>query len=166
MIGSFPQLEPADRFRPPQASSARSASRLTKGLLSLVATLLLTICVAARPATAQPVFVGASSAMGPSYAVPAGNVGDLLVFVVGVEVNPATTTPSGFTAVAGHDGFNGAVCGSDGDPLGSTASLRFFGRLPMAPKAPRSALASAQAVNRPAASCATQALIRPTRSAL
>ncbi|NND74271.1 MAG: hypothetical protein HKN44_04625 [Ilumatobacter sp.] len=43
--------------------------------------------------------------------VPAGAAGDLLVAVVGVKVNPSTSTPAGWTPIIA--GFNGCVSASD-----------------------------------------------------
>lgn len=44
-------------------------------------------------------------------AVPPGSAGDLLIAVVGVKVNPSTTTPTGFTPIIA--GFNGCTSASD-----------------------------------------------------
>lgn len=41
------------------------------------------------------------------------SAGDLLVATVGVRGNPATSFPSGWTAVDDHSGFNDAICTSD-----------------------------------------------------
>jgi hypothetical protein len=57
---------------------------------------------------------GASSLAIPVPASTQGDSsGDLLVAVLGVKVNPSTSGPSGWTAVPGMGGFNGATCSSD-----------------------------------------------------
>lgn len=67
---------------------------------------------------AVPAFVGASDGRNGTpegtssltLPIPAGSAGDLLVAVVGVKVNPSTTTPSGWTPIIA--GFNGCTCAS------------------------------------------------------
>jgi hypothetical protein len=53
--------------------------------------------------------------------------GDLLVAVLGVKVNPPTSGPSGWTAVSGMGGFNGATCASDQE--GIACQLTVFYKL-------------------------------------
>ncbi len=52
--------------------------------------------------------VGAGSL---TLSIPPGSDGDLLVAVVGVKINPSTTTPSGWTPIIA--GFNGCTSASD-----------------------------------------------------
>ncbi len=77
---------------------------------------------------AVPTFVGVSedrngTPQGSSsltLPVPSGSAGELLVAVVGVKINPSTTTPAGWTPIIA--GFNG--CTSASDPgLGIRAQL-------------------------------------------
>ena len=93
--------------------------------LALLAPLL------AAPLAAQPTFVGVETGEngeGPTSLtidVPSGAVGDLLLAVIGVEVNPSTPTPTGWTAVPGFTGFNDAICAS-GDGVGIRCQLSAF----------------------------------------
>jgi uncharacterized repeat protein (TIGR01451 family) len=126
VIGSFPQIQAADRLWSPRASSSRSAMRLPSELRSVAVALLLTVCGAVAPALAQPVLEGvATSTSGGASSINLGipassdvtEIGDLLVAVVGVRINPSTATPAGWTAVSGHAGFNEATCSSDDEGI-------------------------------------------------
>ncbi len=77
---------------------------------------------------AAPTFVGVTEARNAdpegttslSLSVPAGTAGDLLVAVVGVAVNPSTTTPAGWTPIIA--GFNGCTSAAESG-LGIRAQL-------------------------------------------
>ncbi len=106
----------------------RASSRFHR--LLVVSTLLLsTFGVAA--ANAQPGFVGVVTGNNGegnfthTVGVPSGVAGDLLVAVVGVEQNPSTPTPGGWTAVPDFTGFNDAICAS-GDGIGIRCQLSVF----------------------------------------
>ena len=68
---------------------------------------------------AVPLFVGAAEGRNATpegstsltLPIPPGSDGDLLIAVVGVKENPATTTPSGWTPIIA--GFNGCTSGTD-----------------------------------------------------
>ena len=106
-----------------------SRSRRLFPALCVVGMVLLSSC------SKTPTYEGvaAGSPGGPLLPVPPSTsgsaAGDLLVAVVGVEVNPATNFPGGWTAVAGHDGFNGATCTSDGDPPGINCQLSVYWKI-------------------------------------
>ena len=69
---------------------------------------------------------GASSIALP---VPPGVSGraDLLVAILGIQSNPNTTGPDGWTAVSGFPGFNGAMCQADGG--GTACQLAVYYRI-------------------------------------
>jgi len=108
-------------------------ARLTLPVLAALA-----LFVSSMPAAAQaPSFVGVTTdrTMGGftggadtslSVGVPAGAAGDLLIFLVGVKINPSTTTPAGWTPIVA--GFNDAICAS-GDGLGIRCQLSAFWRV-------------------------------------
>lgn len=110
----------------PSSATRATARRPRAGLL---AALLLLAPIAAR---AQPGFVGVetdntgAAQTSLSVNLPAGAGGDLLVAVLGVKINPSTVTPSGWNAVPGFAGFNGATCGSDQE--GIACQLAVFWR--------------------------------------
>ena len=70
---------------------------------------------------------GVTGAGEVSIPVPPGASGDLLVAILGVPGNPNTSGPEGWTAVPGFDGFNGAMCQSDGQ--GTACQLAVFYRI-------------------------------------
>ena len=109
---------------------------MTRCTLRAAGILAMTLALFSAPIFALPTFesVGTSSP-GPAAStltipVPASTagmaIGDLLVAVVAVEINPLTTFPEGWTAVPGHSGFNGATCTSDGDPPGFNCQLSVY----------------------------------------
>ena len=106
-----------------------SRSRRLVPAVCAVALVLLSSC------SKVPTFEGvaASTPGGTLLPVPPSTngtaAGDLLVAVVGVEVNPSTSFPGGWTAVAGHGGFNGATCTSDGDPPGINCQLSVYWKI-------------------------------------
>ena len=59
---------------------------------------------------------GPAGASSLSIPVPPGGSGsaDLLVAILGVQSNPNTSGPEGWTAVRGFSGFGGALCQADG----------------------------------------------------
>ena len=59
---------------------------------------------------------GRDGASSLSIPVPLGVSGsaDLLVAILGIQSNPSTSGPEGWTAVRGFPGFNGALCQADG----------------------------------------------------
>ena len=70
---------------------------------------------------------GVTGAGEVSIPVPPGVSGDLLVAILGVPGNPNTSGPEGWTAVPGFDGFNGAMCQSDGQ--GTACQMAVFYRI-------------------------------------
>ncbi len=64
-----------------------------------------------------------------SMAVPPGvnATGDLLVAILGIQGNPNTSGPEGWTEVRGFHGFNGATCQADGQ--GTACQLAIFYRI-------------------------------------
>lgn len=97
----------------------------------------LALFVSYIPGHAQPLYENVATATtsgdgtlsGLTISVPAstsgGSVGDLLVLVHGVNINPTTQTPSGWTAVTGHAGANEAICSSQ-IPEGIRCQLSVF----------------------------------------
>ena len=115
--------------------NVRSVHIRLRSLVRLVGALTAGLFAIALPSLAQPVFEGVDTANGVSTSitipVPPSTVGsangDLLVAVVGVFQNPATSFPAGWTAVdPGLAGFNGATCTSDGDPPGIPCQLSIY----------------------------------------
>lgn len=104
--------------------------RLSRVLLAAV----LAAGLAVPAAWAQPAFVGVATGNNGegsttlTLPVPSGATGDLLLAVVGVEVNPSTPTPAGWTAVPNFTGFNGAICAS-GDGAGIRCQLSAFWKI-------------------------------------
>ncbi len=101
----------------------------------------LVLCLAAAlPAAAQapafqavvtartnnPGFSGGAD-FGLTVGVPPGPAGDLLIFLVGVKINPATTTPAGWTPIVASS--NDAICDSDPGGLGIRCQLNAFWRV-------------------------------------
>jgi len=76
--------------------------------------------------TMNPGFSGGAD-FGLTVGVPPGPAGDLLIFLVGVKINPATTTPAGWTPIVA--GSNDAICDSDPDGLGIRCQLSAFWRV-------------------------------------
>ncbi len=72
---------------------------------------------------------GKNAATSLSIPVPASAIGsgsgDLLVAVLGVKINPSTQGPAGWTAVPGLAGFNGAICGSDGEGIACQLAVHY-----------------------------------------
>ncbi|MEM7360440.1 MAG: hypothetical protein AAF431_15190 [Pseudomonadota bacterium] len=106
------------------AQSVFQRSRI-RGSLSLFMVLFLTSC-------AHPIFeaVETTTSAGSgsiTLGIPAStrgtSAGDLLVATVGVRGNPATSFPSGWTAVDDHAGFNNAICSSDDDGIACQLSV-------------------------------------------
>ena len=64
-----------------------------------------------------------------SMAVPPGanGSGDLLVAILGIQGNPNTSGPEGWTEVRGFHGFNGSMCQADGQ--GTACQLAVFYRI-------------------------------------
>lgn len=64
---------------------------------------------------------GKNGAMSLSIPVPASTVGtakgDLLLALAAVKINPALTAPAGWTVIPQINGFNTAICGSDGEGI-------------------------------------------------
>ncbi len=69
---------------------------------------------------------GPAGAGSLSISVPPGpsDGADLLIAVLGIQANPNTSGPDGWTAVPGIAGFNGATCQSDGQ--GTACQLAVF----------------------------------------
>ena len=69
---------------------------------------------------------GPAGASSLSIPVPPGENGsaDLLVAILGIQSNPSTSGPEGWTAVRGFPGFNGAMCQADGG--GTACQLAVF----------------------------------------
>ena len=72
---------------------------------------------------------GPAGAGSLSIPVPPGTSGrtDLLVAVLGVQGNPNTSGPDGWTGVRGFPGFNGATCQADGE--GTACQLAVYYRI-------------------------------------
>ena len=72
---------------------------------------------------------GPAGASSLSIRVPPGSNGraDLLIAVLGIQANPNTSGPDGWTAVPGFTGFNGATCQSDGQ--GTACQLAVYYRV-------------------------------------
>jgi uncharacterized repeat protein (TIGR01451 family) len=118
----------------------RSSSSRLLTVAVLAAAVLAVGLAAALPAAAQPPafqavvtartnnpgFSGGAD-FGLTVGVPPGPAGDLLIFLVGVKINPATTTPAGWTPIV--VGFNDAICDSDPDGLGIRCQLSAFWRI-------------------------------------
>lgn len=64
-----------------------------------------------------------------SIPVPAGSgeSGDVLIAILGVQGNPNTSGPEGWTAVSGFSGFNGATCQADGQ--GTACQLAVYTKI-------------------------------------
>ena len=77
-------------------------------------------------ATSQTGPAGAGSLSIP---VPPGESGraDLLVAILGIQSNPSTSGPEGWTPVVGFPGFNGALCQADGG--GTACQLAVYYRI-------------------------------------
>jgi len=102
--------------------NARETAPVWRGVIAAVVLLALPSCgkapVFEALASADTGKNGASSLAIPVPASTQGDSsGDLLVAVLGVKVNPSTSGPSGWTAVPGMGGFNGATCSSDGEGI-------------------------------------------------
>ena len=74
-------------------------------------------------------FSGASRSTSISVPVPPGGGGsgdgaEVLVAILGIQGNPSTSGPDGWTAVPGFPGFNGATC--QGDVRGVACQLSVF----------------------------------------
>jgi hypothetical protein len=86
-------------------------------LAAVVASLCLGGC-GATPSFENAVTgqTGPDGASSLSIDVPPGGAEntDLLIAVLGIQANPNTSGPDGWTAAPGLDGFNGATCQSDG----------------------------------------------------
>ena len=72
---------------------------------------------------------GPAGANSLSIPVPSGVSGsaDLLVAILGIQSNPNTSGPDGWTAVRGFPGFNGAMCQADGG--GTACQLTVYYRI-------------------------------------
>ena len=89
-------------------------SSLHVRLLALFAVSLLTGCSTPRFENATTNETGRNGAGSLSIPVPPSTRGtadgDLLIAILGIKANPNTVGPSGWSAVAGFGGFNGATC--------------------------------------------------------
>ena len=113
-----------------------SRSRLTVVLVA--AALLAGLAIAPAAAAQAPAFQSVVTARtnNPSFnggadygitvGVPPGPAGDLLIFLVGVKINPSTTMPAGWTPIVA--GFNDAICASD-PSIGIRCQLSAFWRV-------------------------------------
>ena len=71
---------------------------------------------------------GPAGASSLSIPVPPGVGGaDLLVAILGIQSNPNTSGPEGWTVVPGFPGFNGAICQADGG--GNACQLTVYYRI-------------------------------------
>ena len=72
---------------------------------------------------------GTAGATSLSINMPAGETGneDLLIAVLGIQANPNTSGPDGWTGLPGLTGFNGATCQGDGQ--GTACQLVVFYRI-------------------------------------
>ena len=72
---------------------------------------------------------GPAGASSLSIPVPPGASGsaDLLIAVLGIQGNPNTSGPDGWTGVRGFPGFNGAICQADGG--GAACQLTVYYRI-------------------------------------
>ena len=76
--------------------------------------------------TSQTGPAGASSLSIPVPPSASGRA-DLLVAILGIQSNPNTSGPEGWTAVPGFPGFNGAICQADGG--GTACQLTVYYRI-------------------------------------
>ena len=74
-------------------------------------------------------FTGSAGASSLTIPVPpgAGGSADLLIAILGIQANPNTSGPDGWTAVPGFAGFNGATCQADGQ--GTACQLAVYYRI-------------------------------------
>ena len=74
-------------------------------------------------------YTGAAGADSLSIRVPPGTSepSDLLIAVLGVQGNPNTSGPDGWTAVPGFAGFNGTMCQADGQ--GTACQLAVYTKI-------------------------------------
>ncbi|MEE2636802.1 MAG: hypothetical protein VYE68_06165 [Acidobacteriota bacterium] len=99
-------------------------------MVGVVATLFVVGCGSSPTfedaATSNTGLEGGTSVSIP---VPAGSgeSGDVLVAILGVQGNPNTSGPDGWTAVPGFRGFNGATCQADGQ--GTACQLAVYTKL-------------------------------------
>ena len=72
---------------------------------------------------------GPAGASSVSIPVPPGVSGraDLLIAILGIQANPNTSGPDGWTEVPGFAGFNGALCQADGE--GTACQLAVYYRI-------------------------------------
>ena len=74
-------------------------------------------------------YTGPAGASSLSIPVPSGESGgtDLLIAILGIQANPNTSGPEGWTAVRDFPGFNGATCQADGG--GTACQLAVYYRI-------------------------------------
>ncbi len=107
---------------PPGAKSAAPARRALV-LAALLGAVTLTGCATPSLEGVETGQTGRDGSGSLTIPVPAGNPGDLLVATLGIKANPNTQGPEGWTPVAGFEGFNGALCGSDSEGVSCQLSI-------------------------------------------
>jgi hypothetical protein len=104
------------------SGGAASAGRAT----AIAALLCATVLAGCGTPSLEGVETGQTGRDGaPSITIPVpdGAPGELLVAVLGIKANPNTQGPEGWTPVAGFQGFNGALCGSDSEGVACQLSI-------------------------------------------
>ena len=104
------------------AGGAAPVRRAT-GLAALLCATALAGCATPSLEGVETAQTGRDGASSLSIPVPAGEPGELLIAVLGLKANPNTQGPEGWTPIAGFQGFNGALCGSDSEGVSCQLSI-------------------------------------------